>query len=539
MISYVIKAYTTVLAVYITYFFYSILSLNYDSILFIDTLSRINFNLSYWDLLYFLWTNLFYIYAYFLPLLFCYYWFLQRYYRTTYYISIIALVSFTSAYFALLNLNLNLQGFSNFLASSSNLLLTNNINKYHPLMLHLSLNFILVICLNSSELFFKAKHYYLTFSFFSITLLIFSICYITMILGSWWAYQEGSWGGWWAWDPSEMLGLLILISLTLTFHLSFFWKRISKVNRILKLYFIVVYLTYFCLQSNFSITSHNFGFQSESSIFLKIYYYTLILIFFTYLFIWLLKEFNLSLLLWAKKCLTNLSFKYYTQFTSIVILISLLPLLTDLLWKILTINFVNLSANYYALLLSLILLIVLMFKSDTKFNILEITIISFLTVINSNIFLVFAAIALKSRKSIFYLIHITILISTILSIISSKYYYSDWIHNYANISLTYSCEFDYFNNVFSSHYPYFSSSLSLKTIDSSLVLFALSTVSEMPMFNLLLVKLDVIQEFISDNGRLKFSTISIDSFSIYILILAVSLFLVMTAEKLKCYKIKC
>ena len=30
-------------------------------------------------------------------------------------------------------------------------------------------------------------------------------------MGGLWAYQEGSWGGWWDWDISEVFGLFIYL----------------------------------------------------------------------------------------------------------------------------------------------------------------------------------------------------------------------------------------------------------------------------------------------------------------------------------------
>ena len=41
---------------------------------------------------------------------------------------------------------------------------------------------------------------------------------ITLYFGGWWALQEGSWGGWWNWDASEVLGLITLLYLILAVH---------------------------------------------------------------------------------------------------------------------------------------------------------------------------------------------------------------------------------------------------------------------------------------------------------------------------------
>jgi len=44
--------------------------------------------------------------------------------------------------------------------------------------------------------------------------------FLTMgiLLGSWWAYYELGWGGWWFWDPVENLALLPWLLITLIYH---------------------------------------------------------------------------------------------------------------------------------------------------------------------------------------------------------------------------------------------------------------------------------------------------------------------------------
>jgi cytochrome c-type biogenesis protein CcmF len=41
---------------------------------------------------------------------------------------------------------------------------------------------------------------------------------IGILLGSWWAYYELGWGGWWFWDPVENLALLPWLFITLIYH---------------------------------------------------------------------------------------------------------------------------------------------------------------------------------------------------------------------------------------------------------------------------------------------------------------------------------
>ena len=41
---------------------------------------------------------------------------------------------------------------------------------------------------------------------------------IGIVLGSWWAYRELGWGGWWFWDPVENASLLPWLSATALIH---------------------------------------------------------------------------------------------------------------------------------------------------------------------------------------------------------------------------------------------------------------------------------------------------------------------------------
>ena len=104
-----------------------------------------------------------------------------------------------------------------------NTLLTNSINKYHPFIFYSTLTWLYVITLyvNSIHTFklfrFNYQRLYLVrnMNFF------LPMIYITLSLGSWWALQEGSWGGWWNWDASEVFGLIVML-----FYLHFVHKSL-------------------------------------------------------------------------------------------------------------------------------------------------------------------------------------------------------------------------------------------------------------------------------------------------------------------------
>jgi hypothetical protein len=146
-----------------------------------------------------------------------------------------------------------------------NFLLKNSVNKIHPLLLYSSTSLFFLPLF--STMFFEKKTtiqsqstlYWLIFYKIKLSiLLILSALY----LGSWWALQEGSWGGWWNWDASEFFGVLILYSILSLFH-----KKscvLSPVFFFNSIYLNIMYLFifFFLLQLNFTIISHNFGFRT-------------------------------------------------------------------------------------------------------------------------------------------------------------------------------------------------------------------------------------------------------------------------------------
>ena len=90
---------------------------------------------------------------------------------------------------------------------------------------------------------------------------IFLFNFFALFLGSWWALQEGTWGGWWNWDPSETLGLLVIMSIFFLLHGNFtianLWWWLTKKQFLLTL----LLMAYFFIQLNFEIISHNFNFK--------------------------------------------------------------------------------------------------------------------------------------------------------------------------------------------------------------------------------------------------------------------------------------
>jgi hypothetical protein len=106
-----------------------------------------------------------------------------------------------------------------------NTLLANPLNKYHPVLFFTS--YILIYSLVNNPSFYVSVRTYFKLSSYSITQyknqvnkinIYWVIMTTALYLGSWWALQEGSWGGWWNWDASEVFGLVILTFLLTIFH---------------------------------------------------------------------------------------------------------------------------------------------------------------------------------------------------------------------------------------------------------------------------------------------------------------------------------
>lgn len=235
---------------------------NFSYIFLIDLPSRVFLDDFYCNTYYFAWTNLWYL-GITVPVLFglqC----LYRRYALTYPVLVFTLVACVCTFSMNEYWHLNL-AFPTWSLTTPlfNTLLLNSLNKYHPFLLYLSLSSFMVIL---NQLYFP-ELYKTSFRYtnppqknFSNLLKSFIQVNLTaLLLGSWWAFQEGSWGGWWNWDISEIFGLYILILLLVFLHTNyptlntkFYFRQI-----LLSLLFLAIF--YFFMQLNFNLISHNFG----------------------------------------------------------------------------------------------------------------------------------------------------------------------------------------------------------------------------------------------------------------------------------------
>lgn len=248
-----------------------------------------------------------------------------------------------------------------------NTLLFNSINKFHPALFYVAVSYLLA---SSQPLIrYQQGHYTLNanslWSAFIGNLFTEAIM-ITLFLGSWWALQEGSWGGWWNWDPSEVFGLLVLLYYLYTLHKfqkpNNYTILISHLQTIIR----VILTVYMFIQLNFDLVSHNFGtkvnyFLDTSQNFSTSLIYLLVVIGLT---IYELRyKLNTNILrspcsLTYRKKLTLAWHVAASSLITLVLLSSFALLINDFLWSLLMVNLFN-SAKFNYLYTSLLITIVL------------------------------------------------------------------------------------------------------------------------------------------------------------------------------------
>ena len=220
-----------------------------------------------------------------------------------------------------------------------NILLNNSVNKIHPMLLYSSLYFILFnLFLNKLSLPYLHVNVNILKSFYSLPLLV-SYLSFTLMLGSWWAFQEGSWGGWWDWDISEVFGLFILVSMLKLLHDDRIHNNCNIYLFSMTHYYTVLLIFYFFMQLNFSLISHNFNLNLSSNFVSNFIFLSIILI----LFVSKLKTYMKNLTFYnfytinyrisfalSRSALFNF---FFLSSTSAIILFSTFYVLSNWLWS--------------------------------------------------------------------------------------------------------------------------------------------------------------------------------------------------------------
>jgi len=320
----------------------------------LDFPTRLNLNDSILNSLNFFWTSPTYLPILFSTLLTVLLLLhMLKYHTPTYYILLVVywlynleLLDFLVTNFDASCINLN--------HSSINLLLTNNLNKYHPLLFYISVLLITPPFYTSHFLRLEDNLFSLnsfTTDSRNLTVWVLVTNISTLFFGSWWALQEGTWGGWWNWDASEVFGLLITLFSIQNLHLQNSSATILQwITRTNTTGFIFG-LTYFFIQLNFELVSHNFGsktffFFYNPLFFLETLVILLSLTIFTCRNLYLLRD-QLITLIWYRTPRTWLSLRWpalttFNLLFSAVLISSLLPLANYFIWNYFGINTVNL-----------------------------------------------------------------------------------------------------------------------------------------------------------------------------------------------------
>lgn len=528
MITYVKKIKSATIFAVIVIFFLFVLQKGLGYVNNIDCLSRLNLNSMYLANLYFLWTNLDYIYLYFIPIILIASKISMNLGQPlkASKVNISALIFMAFSLFNLQNLSVYVTSYTQ--VESTNLLLFNSLNKYHPFLLYYSV-FALIVVTNSlgnASTLGKNANYNIFNTHWVLIKSAFTL--FTIYLGSWWAYQEGSWGGWWAWDPSESLGLIIMLISVASAHYNYLYARHKFFYSFLSVACSLILLSYFFLQLNFGVTSHNFGLKDESSFIPKILY----LLGASIALSRFIRHINKVAKVKVKNDLTTSKLRYFIWLAISIIALSALPLTTDLLWKILSINFININVNY-TLLSAASLCAILQWSNLSKVLLTTTYAILFLSYAPMFLFII-VLLAGNSAVSNFSKVHNILISGLLISLSEDSYALLNWFdlvsldeENLTNINLTLGF-LELINQ------PFLINSNSKTLVDSTYsIICDFSTPNSSALFFLLNSYSNLSQSFVSDNIRIPLvsSTSDVTSYILNLAFYIIILFFVKTTKE--------
>ena len=329
--------------------------------------SRVNIHDSYTSLYSFWWTNTTYLSIFLWLMLVCSYlnFTSGSSHNTLFKLSFVLLLGIETADFTFLN-----KGWSqsNYVYEGLNSLLLNSLNHYHPFILYSSFVIVAVTLFTHSDREFRHKLY--TYALCrnthqTIGRISLTISVLALSLGSWWAVQEGTWGGWWNWDTSEVLGWLVSLYILVTLHsvsrnkfiLVAFYKNCGLWGSVVFIYLLV--------QISFELTAHNFGvkffyFFNSNLFLLELLSYMFILL--VYIcsvvlsynnYIWTSKR------TWQQRKQKQALFQTFVRLIlvsliSVMVLLSAKPLLSYLIWTFAALNYFTSEVTNFMLTFSLV-----------------------------------------------------------------------------------------------------------------------------------------------------------------------------------------
>lgn len=349
-------------------------------------------------------------------------------------------------YFFLNNYNFYIELF----LSNYNVLLLNNINKVHPILLYSSIYYLFFSFLFPKRCLYNIHSNLTVLRFvytFSVSCLYLSF---TLFLGGWWAFQEGSWGGWWDWDVSEVFGLFILINLVKSLHNNYSKVTSKTVYSALLNSFLFLLIFYFFMQLNFSLISHNFNLNPSSNFVSNISY--LIYIFFSFIgCITMIYRsrifFNVNSLLFN----SNYGFKhswifkvFVFIFLNSIVLFSLFPILSSWLWSNFSIEYSFNIINFHNILILIFIFLLTVYWNLSITNIFTLLVFLFYSF---KIIFIMIPFLLFSRQ---YFIHYISFCLIYMTIIYNSTESSCWL----NIYYGFNNNFHYFYNSIKTDSPF-------------------------------------------------------------------------------------
>ena len=255
--------YLTIITFYLTSIFY--FKITFSTHLY-DILTHIHINDFYLNNYYFLWTQFFLLPT--LLLYIVYYYTILKIKNKNYTLVIVSTLILTS--FIWWVMDYYFLNYYPYVTKNTqyyfNNLLYNPLNKYHPILFFVSYIYVYSVVSYVNQFTNLHNNYYLNFVYKTIYKIstrqinfYWILLSVSLYLGSWWALQEGSWGGWWNWDASEVFGLIILTFLLYLMHLYYPQLTLSIFIRLCYLYTTTILFLYIMLQMSYTLVSHNFG----------------------------------------------------------------------------------------------------------------------------------------------------------------------------------------------------------------------------------------------------------------------------------------
>ena len=416
----------------LVFYLYSITDLNSFNFDAVDIYSRTQLNDFFINLYYILWTNSWYLYLFLLIYVAVLTTFNTKTLNNVYldFLANILLLFFLCEFLLYWDLN-NLSCFVEGSGMFFNQLLSNSVNKFHPFLLYLTFVSVLTYPISNYSNFRVTWRQQFASNYNSSTagnlhLNVLNL-FFTLYLGSWWALQEGSWGGWWNWDPSEVLGLSILYFTLWTIHVrpnqlnSYASSRLSTIGVLTGL------LLYYFVQLNFRLVSHNFG--TKVVWFISPDQFNLLVVLFL-IIVFIARVGNLGKLYINLCIFTQNKYKHarptkplFYLLLSLQVLLSFSILINDFCWSYFGLNILN-TSNIFSMDNLILLVIIYLLSILAKPKNLHILATTYFCInFQLSVLLLYLLVIRISTTSLY---HKLVLGLVILSYLSSNLSLSDW-----------------------------------------------------------------------------------------------------------------